>query len=225
MAQRRIVVVEDESDLADLVALHLRREGYEVTTEEDGEAGWGRIERDVPDLVVLDLMLPGIDGFEICRRMRRSERLTRTPVLILTARGEDSDVVAGLELGADDYVTKPFSPRVLVARVRTLFRRAEGVEAASEVVRLGDVEVDTGRHEVRVDGTLVELTGTEFGILHYLAARPGRVRTRAAILEAIGQRSVLDRTVDVHLASLRKKLGASGALLETVRGIGYRARD
>ena len=224
--QRHIIVVEDEPDLSDLIALHLRRETYRVSTFEDGLAGWEAIEREVPSLAVLDLMLPGIDGYEICRRMRRSERLADTPIVILTARGEESDVVAGLELGADDYVTKPFRPRVLVARVRALLRRAEGgLEASSEVLRLGPIELDEGRHEVTLDGDPIELTHTEFKILRYLAARPGRVRARRDVLEAIGERNVLERTVDVHVASLRRKLGDAGHLVETVRGVGYRAKD
>ncbi len=223
--ERHIVVVEDEADLADLIALRLTREGYRVSTYDDGLVGWQAIEREVPDMVVLDLMLPGIDGFEISRRMRRSERLADVPILVLTARGEEADVVTGLELGADDYVTKPFSPRVLVARVRTVLRRAEGAAAESEVVRLGPIEIDRGRHEVRVDGEPVDVTYTEFQILRFLCSRPGRVRSRASILETIGERHVLERTVDVHIASLRKKLGDAGVLLETVRGVGYRARE
>ncbi len=223
--QRHIIVVEDEADLADLVALHLRRDGYRVTVHGDGEEGWRAIEREVPALAVLDLMLPGIDGFEICRRMRRSERLADVPILILTARGEEADVVAGLELGADDYVVKPFSPRVLVARVRTVLRRGEADSEPSEFLRIGPLEIDSGRHEVLVENERRELTHTEFRILKFLASRPGRVRARGEILEAIGERNVLARTVDVHVAALRKKLGAAGSLVETVRRVGYRIRD
>jgi DNA-binding response OmpR family regulator len=222
---RHIVVVEDEEDIADLVALHLRREGYRVTLHGDGEEAWHALDRRTPELVVLDLMLPGIDGLEICRRMRRSERLRDVPILILTARGEDADVVTGLELGADDYVTKPFSPRVLVARIRALLRRAENGGEDSEVLRVGPIEIDAGRHEIRVDGRLLDPTHSEFQILEFLARRPGRVRGREEILEAIGERSVLARTVDVHVGALRKKLGEAGERLETVRGVGYRLRE
>jgi len=222
---KHIVVVEDEEDIADLIALHLRREGYRVTAHGDGEEAWQALDRDPPALVVLDLMLPGIDGLEICRRMRRSERLNRVPILILTARGEDVDIVTGLELGADDFVTKPFSPRVVVARVRSLLRRVESSAGASEVLRVGPIEIDTGRHEVRVDGRQLDLTRTEFQVLEFLGRRPGRVRGREEILDAIGERSVLERTVDVHVAALRKKLGEEGGRLETVRGVGYRLRE
>ena len=157
--------------------------------------------------------------------MRRSDRLCDVPVLILTARGEDADIVTGLELGADDYLVKPFSPRVLVARVRALLRRAGAPQQASEVLRAGPIEIDSGRHEVRLEGELLPLTHMEFRILRYLASRPGRVRTRGNVLEAIGEDSVLERTVDVHVASLRRKLGEAADLLETVRGVGYRMKD
>jgi DNA-binding response OmpR family regulator len=226
LAQRHIIVVEDEPDLAELIALHLRRENLRVTTFADGERGLAAIERDVPDMVVLDLMLPGLDGYEICRRIRRSDRLAKVQVLMVTARGEESDVVTGLELGADDYVTKPFRPRVLVARVRNLLRRPRAEAQGNEVLRAGAIEVDVGRHEVRVDGQEVTLTHTEFEILRTLMAAPGRVRTRGDILSRLDQgHYVLERTVDVHVASLRRKLGSAGDLIATVRGVGYRLRD
>ena len=224
--QRRIIVVEDEPDLADLIALHLRREGLEVATFADGAQGLAAVERGVPDLVVLDLMLPGLDGFEVTRRIRRQERLAGVQILMVTARGEEADVVTGLELGADDYVTKPFRPRVLVARVRNLLRRPRTEAAAAEVLRAGAIEIDIPRREVRVDGREVALTHTEFELLRYLASAPGRVRTRGDILGRLDQSDhVLERTVDVHVASLRKKLGDAGAALETVRGVGYRLKD
>ncbi len=226
MTQRHIIVVEDEPDLAELIGLHLRRENLRVSLYGDGERGLAAIERDVPDLVVLDLMLPGLDGYEVCRRMRRNERLSKVQVLMVTARGEESDVVTGLELGADDYVTKPFRPRVLVARVRNLLRRPRTEAAGGEVLRAGAIEVDVGRHEVRVDGQEVELTHTEFEILRALMSAPGRVRTRGDILSRLDQgQHVLERTVDVHVASLRRKLGPAGDLIGTVRGVGYRLRD
>jgi two-component system, OmpR family, alkaline phosphatase synthesis response regulator PhoP len=223
--QRRIIVVEDEEDLSDLLALHLRREGYLVSCHGDGAEAMAAIEREVPDFVVLDIMLPGLDGFEICRRMRRDERLSEIPILVVSARGEDADIVSGLELGADSYVVKPISPRVLVARVRALMRRGDSSPGSGERIRIGPVEIDSGRHEVRVEEELVEMTHSEFRILRFLASRPGRVRTRRDILEAIDDQGVLERTVDVHVASLRRKLGEAGGLIETVRGVGYRARD
>jgi len=208
------------------MALHLRRENLKVTVYADGETGWSAIDRDVPDLVILDLMLPGLDGYEVCRRIRRSDRLAGVQVLMVTARGEESDVVTGLELGADDYVTKPFRPRVLVARVRNLLRRPRAEATELEVLRVGAIELDAGRHEVRVEGKEVALTHTEFEILRLLLGAPGRVRTRGDILSRLDQgQNVLERTVDVHVASLRKKLGAAGELLATVRGVGYRLRD
>jgi DNA-binding response OmpR family regulator len=226
LGQRRIIVVEDEPDLADLMALHLGRENLKVAVYADGETAWSAIDRDVPDLVILDLMLPGLDGYEVCRRIRRSDRLAGVQELMVTARGEESDVVTGLELGADDYVTKPFRPRVLVARVRNLLRRPRGEATDMEVLRAGAIELDAGRHEVRVVGKEVALTHTEFEILRLLLAAPGRVRTRGDILSRLDQgQSVLERTVDVHVASLRRKLGAAGELLATVRGVGYRLRD
>ena len=223
--QRRIIVIEDERDLADLVSMHLEREGYLVSTYANGSDGWAAVDRDKPNLVVLDLMLPGMDGLEICRRMRRDDRFVSVPLLVLTARSEEADIVTLLELGADDYITKPFSLRVLVARVRALLRRGEIDPGAAEVLRSGPIEIDTGRHEVRVEDDVVLLTPTEFRILSYLVRSPGRVRSRADILSATDEASVLERTVDVHVVSLRRKLKSAGAWLETVRGVGYRWKD
>ena len=224
--ERRVIVVEDEPDLAELIALHLRRENLRVTTYGNGDEGWEAIEREIPDLVVLDLMLPGLDGYEICRRMRRSDRLAGVQVLMVTARGEETDVVTGLELGADDYLVKPFRPRVLTARVRNLLRRRRTADAAGEVLRARTIEIDVARREVRVEGQEIPMTRTEFEVLRFLASAPGRVRSRGEILDRLDQGThVLERTVDVHVASLRRKLGPAGEALETVRGVGYRLRD
>jgi len=222
---RRIIVVEDEQDLADLIALHLRRESLDVQVFADGEQGLKAIQETAPDLVVLDLMLPGIDGYEVCRRVRRDDRLSGVQILMVTARGEETDVVTGLELGADDYVTKPFRPSVLMARVRNLLRRRE-VAPSGEVMRVGAIELDVPRREARVNGAEITLTHTEYEILRYLASSPRRVRSRGDILGVLDQgEHVLERTVDVHVASLRRKLGDEGERLETVRGVGYRLRD
>ena len=221
----RVLILEDEADLADLVTLHLEREGLSVAAFPDGTSGLKAIERELPDLVVLDLMLPGLDGFEVCRRMRAGESTTDIPVLIVSARGEESDIVTGLELGADDYIVKPFSPRELVARARALLRRRSTGGGSTEAMGLGPIRIDTDRHEVFLDDDPLFLTYTEFLVLAYLARKPGRVRSRGEILEAIGEKHVLERTVDVHVASLRKKLGAAGEWIETVRGMGYRAKD
>ena len=224
--QRHIIVVEDEVDLADLIALHLRREQLKVSTYGDGETGMKAIERDVPHLVVLDLMLPGLDGFEICRRIRRSDRLAGVQILMLTARSEEADIVTGLELGADDYMTKPFRPGVLIARVRNLLRRPTAENTGEDHLRAGSIELDVGRREARVADKLLTLTHTEFEILRFLAKTPGRVRTRGDILGRLNQgEHVLERAIDVHVASLRRKLGESKDLLETVRGVGYRLKD
>ena len=205
--------------------MHLERDGYKVTTSADGAEGWAALDREVPDMVILDLMLPRLDGIEICKRMRADDRLATTPLLILTAKSEESDIVSLLELGADDYLTKPFSLAVLTARVRALFRRSEVDPEAAEILRSGPLELDSGRHEVRVNGEVVLFTHTEYRILWYLVKKPGRVRSRGDILQSIDEASVLERTVDVHIASLRRKLGAAGDWLETVRGVGYRWKD
>ncbi len=221
-----ITVVEDEPDISDLIVLHLEREGFQVSAHAEGRSGLEALVRSPPDLVVLDLMIPGLSGLEICKELRRNEETRRVPILIVSARAEEADIVCGLELGADDYVTKPFSPRVLIARVRNLLRRASAPTEGSESrIRLDRLEVDTLRFEVRANDELLELTRTEFRILYFLCKTPGRVRARAEILEKIDAGPSLDRTVDVHIASLRRKLGDLGENIQTVRGVGYRYRD
>jgi len=223
---QEIAIVEDERDLADLLKHHLVRDGYRVRSYLDGRLALAGIERSVPDAVVLDLMLPGMDGLEVCRQLRRAPATSRVPVLVLTARSDDADHVAGLEVGADDYVAKPVSPRVLIARLRALLRRANEESGPSEVTVLGDLRIDAGRHEVTVSGRAVPLTHKEFLILHFLASRPGRVRARSEIVDAIaGGPNVLERTIDVHVGAIRRKLGKAGDRIETVIGVGYRLRD
>ena len=220
------VIVEDERDVSDLIRHALERDGFRVRAYADGALGLASIEREPPDVAVLDLMLPGMDGLEICRRLRANPRTAKIPILILTARSEDVDQVAGLEVGADDYITKPFSPRVLVARVKSVLRRGTHAAEHGEVLRAGAIRVDLGRHEVKVDGEPVQLTATEFKILVFLMLRAGRVRTRVEIVEEVaGEIAVLERTVDAHVMSLRKKLKSAGDLVETVRGVGYRLRE
>lgn len=223
---KNAVIIEDERDVSDLVRHALTREGFAIRQYFDGNLGLAGVEREAPDVVILDLMLPGLDGLEICRRLRANPRTAHIPILMLTARAEDIDQVAGLEVGADDYITKPFSPRVLVARVKSVLRRGAHEASSAEVVNVGNIQIDTGRHEVRVNRELIQLTATEFKILKFLAARPGRVRSRIEIVEEVsGEVAVLERTVDAHMMSLRKKLGEAGELLETVRGVGYRLRE
>lgn len=223
---RNIVIVEDERDLADLLKHHLTREGYRARVYADGRLGIAGIEKDPPDAVILDLMLPGMDGLDVCRQMRRNPATARVPVLMLTARGDDTDHVAGLEIGADDYMTKPISPRVVIARLRALLRRTSQESEPAEVVVIDELRIDSGRHEVTVEGKPLHLTHKEFQILQFLAARPGRVRTRTEIVDIVsGGPHVLERTIDVHMAAIRRKLGRSGRRLETVIGVGYRLRD
>jgi DNA-binding response OmpR family regulator len=213
-----IAVIEDEAVIADAVAARLTAEGFEVHVAGDGPAGVELCERVRPDLVVLDLMLPGLDGIEVCRRVQRDRQV---PVLMLTARGEEADVLVGLGVGADDYMTKPFSPRELVARIRALLRRVERRPATGEARRLGRLELDPAARRVTVDGEPVHLTPTEFDLLTVLAARPGAVQSREQLLaEVWGWRDGSgQRTVDSHIRGLRRKLGPD--LVRTVHGIGY----
>lgn len=228
MSKAKILVVEDEDDIQELVRHTLVKEGYGVDMVESGEEGMKRLAESPPDLVVLDLMLPGIGGLEVCRRIKSQEAIAGIPVIMLTARGTEADVVTGLEMGADDYVTKPFSPRVLAARVgAVLRRRATPPSDEGAVLRAGAIEIHPGRHEVRVDGQAVELTFTEYGILAFLVRHPGWVFTRYQIVDAVrgANHPVTERSVDVQVVGLRKKLGAEGRRIETVRGVGYRMRD
>jgi DNA-binding response OmpR family regulator len=228
--KRRIVMIEDEPDILEVVAYRLEREGFEVSTSRDGEEGLARIRREHPDLVILDLMLPGVDGTEICRLVKRDPQTRDIPIIMVTAKSEESDVVLGLGLGADDYVPKPFSPRELVARVQAVLRRAPVREAdggGKKRVTRGPLVIDTERHEVMLDGERVPFTATELRLLHVLAARPGRVYTRDELLSlAVGEEVVVgERNIDVHVRSIRQKLGGSRELIETVRGVGYRFHD
>jgi two-component system phosphate regulon response regulator PhoB len=231
MATKResILIVEDEEDILELIQYNLSREGFRVRGVRDGEEALDLIRRTNPDLVVLDLMLPGIDGLEICRRLKEDELTRSIPVIMVTAKGEESDVVLGLGIGADDYLPKPFSPRELVARVKAVLRRGPLKEergAGERVVRDGLI-VDAGRHEVRVDGEPVTLTATEMRLLHFLASHPGRVFTRDHILSrVIGEQAVvIDRNIDVHIGAIRRKIGPYRDLIETVRGVGYRFKE
>jgi two-component system alkaline phosphatase synthesis response regulator PhoP len=228
MAHERIMVVDDEEDILELVRYNLERDGFRVRCVATGEDALTELRKDSPDLIILDLMLPGVDGLEVCKILKKDEGLATIPVLMLTAKGEEADVVTGLELGADDYVTKPFSPRVLSARVKAVLRRKQRQSIGEEdVIEMGKLLIHPGRHEVSIDGSPRSLTATEFHIIHYLARRPGWVFTRQQIIEASRGYGypVTDRSVDVHIAGLRKKLGSFSKLVETVRGVGYRFRE
>jgi two-component system phosphate regulon response regulator PhoB len=229
MSAPRILVIEDERALTDVLAYNLHREGYEVTVAHDGRDGLRKAQTILPDLVILDLMLPVMDGLEVCRELRAGERTRNVPVLVLTAKAEETDQVIGFSMGADDYVTKPFSVKVLVQRVKALLRRVEGppeVAEAADAVEHSGVRVDRARHKVLVDGQEVSLTRTEFRLLECLVRQPGRVFTRPQLMDAAMSDGtvVLERTIDVHVKSLRRKLGKPD-LIETVRGVGYRFRD
>ncbi len=230
MAQPRILAIEDEPDILTVIEYNLRREGFTVDTAVNGEDGVRKAAKAKPDLVLLDLLLPGLDGLEVCRKLKLEPETRSTPIIMVSAKGEESDVVLGLGMGADDYVTKPFSPRELVARVRAVLRRsrkAPEVEADRRVV-VEDVIIDPVRHEVRAAEKLVPLTATEFRLLHVLATHPGRVFTRDQLVpRVIGDSAVvIDRNIDVHVRAVRKKLGDSCRhLIETVRGVGYRFYD
>ena len=227
MGTPTILVVDDEEDILELVQYNLKREGYGVLRAGTGEGGLALAESKLPDLVILDLMLPGLDGLEVCKRLKGSGRSKHIPIIMLTAKGEEADIVTGLELGADDYITKPFSPKELVARIRAILRRKEPPEAEGKRIKVHDISIDPDRYEVYAQEKKVDLTFTEFGILYALAKRPGRVFTRSQLVDAIhgGNYVVSDRAVDVQITGLRRKLGHSGKYIETVRGVGYRLCD
>ena len=228
MSRQSVLVVEDEEDIMEVIRFNLEKEGYEVNQALSGEKALQVIENNLPSLVLLDLMLPGINGLDLCRIFKQNDRTKAIPVIMLTAKSEDADIVAGLEMGAEDYITKPFSPRVLLARVRTVLRRREtGVKDDSSVIQVEGMQIHPGRHEVTMGDNVVDLTPSEFRILHYLARRPGWVYSRDQIIDAIRGHGyvVTDRAIDVQVVGLRKKLGDYGKLIETVRGIGYRFRD
>lgn len=226
MTKPSILIIEDDPSLIEVIGYNLRREGYDVTTVTDGQEGLELALRSPPALIVLDLMLPSMDGLEVCRRLRSEPKTRGTRIIMLTAKAEESDQLIGFSLGADDYVTKPFSVKVLLERIKVLCRR--DVEPVDDLqLESQGVEIDTVRHHVRVGGELVNLTGSEFRLLEGLLRQPGRVYSRSELIDvALGADTlVLERTIDVHVRSLRKKMGDHGNLIETVRGFGYRFRD
>jgi two-component system alkaline phosphatase synthesis response regulator PhoP len=228
MTSERIIIIEDEADILEVLEFNLAEEGYDVVGSQLGEQGLSLVRYDHPDLLVLDLMLPDMDGLEICRQLKADPATSRIPIVMVTAKGKESDIVLGLGLGADDYVTKPFSVAEVVARVKAVLRRAGaavGARAAEPLVHDG-VVIDAARHEVSVDGKSISLTATEFRLLYYLALHHGRVFTREHLVNQIvgDEVTVLDRNVDVHIGSLRRKLGKYRELIETIWAIGYRFR-
>ena len=229
MKRARILVVDDEPDIVELIRHHLARERYEVITAGDGETALAETRRRLPDLIVLDLMLPGMDGLEVCRRLRADTRTAHIPIVMLTAKGEETDAVIGLAQGADDYIRKPFGLKELVARIATRMRAAEArtAEGPARVVRFGDLVIDSVKHEVELAGQPLKLTLTEFKLLRHLVSNRGRAFGRNDLLDAVMDPDtvVTDRNVDVHVATLRKKLGAFGAHILTLRGVGYKFRE
>ncbi len=226
MARTRILVVEDERALSDVLVYNLEREGYEAVVAHDGQEGLRKAQTLLPDLIILDLMLPVLNGLEVCRELRAGERTREIPIVMLTAKAEETDQLVGFSLGADDYVTKPFSVKVLLQRIKALQRRVEGAAEPSDIVEHMGVRIDRVRHRALVAGKELDLTPTEFRLLECLVRQPGRAFTRHQLMDsAIGDGAVvLERTIDVHIKTLRKKLGSS-VLIETVRGVGYRFRE
>jgi two-component system phosphate regulon response regulator PhoB len=226
MNKGTVLVIDDEKDLIDLVRYNLEKEGYDVIAAYDGQSGLEVAMKHAPDLVVLDLMMPGMDGLQVCQRLRSDPRTARMPVIMLTAKATEADRIVGLELGADDYITKPFSPREVVARVKAVLRRAASQHDEPSVIRSGELQIDLLGRDVTFAGHRISLTATEFRILQFLATRPNRVFNRDEIISAAlnNDAAVFDRTVDVHITSIRRKLGAAGDLIETVRGFGYKFR-
>jgi two-component system, OmpR family, alkaline phosphatase synthesis response regulator PhoP len=233
MVRQSVLVVEDEEDIRELVSYNLLKDGYQVVGVASGEDALAAVESKTPDLILLDIMLPGLDGLRVCRKLKDNPQFASIPIIMLTAKGEEPDIVAGLNMGADDYVTKPFSPKVLLARVQAVLRRAEAEhsvseeEHESEIVEIRDIMIHPGRHEVFAGGERVDLTATEFKLLHLLAQRPGWVFTRQQILDGVhgDNYAITDRAVDVQIVGLRKKLGSVGSYIETVRGVGYRFKE
>lgn len=229
MPSKKIVVVEDEPDILEILSYNLKREGFDVSTALNGTDGLRVIQQVIPDLVLLDLMLPGLDGLEICRELKKHEATSSIPIIMVTAKGEESDVVLGLGVGADDYIAKPFSPRELVARVKAVIRRGIKSDPSSkkERIQIGDLLIDSGKYKVLLKQVEIKFTATEFRLLQYLASQPGRVFSREQLLNhAFGNDVVVvDRNIDVHIRAIRKKLDAEQQYIETIRGIGYRFMD
>ncbi len=233
MIRQSVLVVEDEEDIRELVSYNLLKDGYQVAGVASGEEALTAVESKRPDLILLDIMLPGLDGLRVCGKLKENLKFASIPIIMLTAKGEEPDIVAGLNMGADDYITKPFSPKVLLARIQAVLRRAEAKrvvseeEQESEIVEIRDLMIHPGRHEVTIRRKPVELTATEFKLLHFLAQRPGWVFTRQQILDGVhgDNYAITDRAVDVQIVGLRRKLGSVGSYIETVRGVGYRFKE
>jgi len=229
MTSKQIVIVEDEPDILEVLSYNLRREGFKVEASMDGAQGLQLVQDLTPDLVLLDLMLPGMDGLEICGKLKADRSCNHIPIIMISAKGEESDIVQGLGIGADDYITKPFSPRELMARVKAVLRRVAPPKGESSITNLviDQLNIDIGKFTVTLCGEKISLTATEFRLLHFLASNRGRVFTRNQLLgHALGNdTNVIDRNIDVHIRAIRKKLGTAQNYIDTIRGVGYRFKD
>lgn len=228
MAKEQILVVDDEEDILELITYNLMKEGYHVITAVSGETAISKAHKEKPDLILLDLMLPGVDGLDVYRELKKRQDTSQIPIIMVTAKTEDTDIITGLELGSDDYVTKPFSPKVLLARIKAVLRRKKFEEVEdTPILRIHELTINPARHEVLVKDEPKSLTASEFKILYFLARRPGWVFTRDQIISSVrgDDYPVTDRSVDVQIVGLRKKLGESGAYIQTVRGVGYRFKE
>ena len=227
MKKSKIVVIEDEVDILEVINYNLSKEGFDVCSALDGEEGLALIKKEVPDLVLLDLMLPGLDGIEICRKLKTDYSTRSIPIIMVTAKGEESDIVLGLGMGADDYMVKPFRPRELMARIRSVLRRGDFIEEGEGLVSIDELVIDINRHEVKLGGKKIVLTAMEFKLLHFLASHPGQVFTRENLLNHVSSDDtfIIDRNIDVHIRSIRKKLNKHRELIETIHRVGYRFRD
>jgi len=223
----KILIIDDEPDVIDILAMNLKSAGYSVLTAENGVAGLNKARMEMPQLIVLDLMLPGMSGFEVCKALRKDAATAKIPIIMLTAKSEEVDRIVGLELGADDYVSKPFSPREIILRIQSVLRRSTGSNETVERLKIGELLLDHGRHEVTMKGQQIVLTATEFKLLAILMERRGRVQSRDRLLNDVwGYESVIDtRTVDTHIRRLREKLGEAFDYIETIRGVGYRINE
>jgi two-component system, OmpR family, alkaline phosphatase synthesis response regulator PhoP len=227
MSKQRILLIEDEEDIASLIKLQAELSGYKLHVEVDGINGYRAIEREKPDLVILDIMLPGQNGLDVCRKLKSTSELKNIPVIILSAKGEEIDVVLGLELGADDYVIKPFSPKILFSRVKAILRRGKETTKSVKTLSFGNFALEIDKYILKKENKIIPLTLSEFGILKRLLSNKGKVLTRNQLLDDINNEDtfIVDRNIDVHIASLRKKLGSSFNWIETVRGVGYRFKE
>ena len=227
MKKTKIAVIEDEADILEVIDYNLSKEGFDVCSALNGEEGLALVKKEGPDLVLLDLMLPGLDGIEICRKLKTDYSTRSIPIIMVTAKGEESDIVLGLGMGADDYMVKPFRPRELMARIRSVLRRGDFIEEGEGVVSIDELVIDINRHEVKLEGKIIVLTAMEFKLLHFLASHPGQVFTRENLLNHISSDDtfIIDRNIDVHIRSIRKKLNKHRELIETIHRVGYRFRD